>query len=356
MSRLTHVVLCALVVGLAWGWAWGQAAKKPMAPRTGPYSVQMFQGNTQFCWIALWPPSNYTDGTPIPPGTKVQVKVYRSYDGGKKYGTTGVSIVAGGEGSVGQGEKDPRKKRWIDCKLKTPVDNKRPYAVWLAASVIVNRVESAVTNRYLTFCYADRDGHPRLIRYETPDISGPGLTDELARPLPQELPGLWTGGQFVLTHVNVHQQPTDPKERETCRKTRAQLEKQRNKPTAMTINIKEIDLVGAPGLGGNPVDPRQAKKIHFPGKLTIKIVDPDSKKPPKESDPIGFMYNYRDRSIRFEKRDQNGFVRFGGHFFQNATHYSVHGTWKITLSADTVAKGKVAATLAGTWSGKKRKK
>ena len=353
MSRRTRFVLGALVVGSAWSWAWAQpAAKRPMGPRTGPYSVQMFAGSTQFCWIAVWPPTNYEDGTPIPVGTKVQVKVYRSYDGGKKYGTRGVSIVGGGQGFVGQGEKDARKKRWIDCKLKTPVNNKRPFAVWLAASVIVQGAESKLTNRYLNFRYVGKDGRPRLIRYETPDVSGAGLDDELARPLPQELPGVWSGGEFVLTHIAAREAGLKPKEREACRKTVAGLEKQRNKPTPMTINIKEIDLVGAPGLGGNPVDPGQARKVHFPGKLTMTIIDPKSKKPPKESDPMGFMYNYRDRSIRIENRDKSGSIRFGGHFFKNATHYSVHGTWKLS----SLQEGREVLSLGGTWSGKKRKR
>ncbi len=71
-----------LLAALVWGGLLAEqsaAQKTPMPPRTGTFSVQMFQGNTQFCWIAIWPPSTYTDGTPIPPGTPVQIKAYPSY-------------------------------------------------------------------------------------------------------------------------------------------------------------------------------------------------------------------------------------------------------------------------------------
>lgn len=359
MNARKLLVVSALLATLGWvgplpGRGRGQVRKRPMRPRTGRHSVQMFQGGTHNCWIAVWPPNTYEDGTPIPRGTKVQVKVYRSYDGGNKYRTRGVTIVAGGKGFVGQGEENARIKRWIDCKLRTPVDNKKPYAVWLAASVIINGVESKATNRYLTFRYKTPDGRPRLLRYETPDINGVAVDDELARPLPQELPGTWGSGEFVITMAHVNGQGRssggkDGREEEIIRA----LGRETNKPMPLVVAIKQIDLVGAPGMGGNPVDPRMARKIHFPGTLTWTVGQPQpGGTRSRTEEPNGFMYNYRDRSIRLDKPQKGTVTRIGGHFFQNATHYSIRGTWKMTLMRGKTDVGWVR----GTWMVKKRKR
>ena len=342
-----------LLAALVWGGLLAEqsaAQKTPMPPRTGTFSVQMFQGNTQFCWIAIWPPSTYTDGTPIPPGTPVQIKAYPSYNRGKTYGTRGVSTVSGGRGFVDQGEKDARKKRWIDSKLKTPVTHTKPFAVWLAASAVVGGKESRMVNSNLTFRYVGKDGRPRLVRYPTPDIDGVGMDDELARPLPQELPGKWTNGQFIMTRLWVDK--TSAGKVEGCNQVIInEINKKLNKPMSMVMTIIEIDLVGAPGLGNNPINPLKTRKIHFPGTLSMLIRDPKATTPSQQSQRMGFMYNYRDRSSRMEKTQKNMVMRMGGQFFQNATHYTIRGTWKMTLTD----KGKDAGWVRGTWNVSKRK-
>jgi len=328
------------------------AAGKPAPPRTSQYSVQMFQGNTQYCWIAVWPPSAYEDGSPIPDGTKVEIRAYRSYDAGKKYGRRGVSVVSGGKGFVGQGEKDARQKRWIDLKLKTPVDNKKPWAVWLAATAVVNGVASKATNRYLTFRYKASETVPRLIRYETPNIDGPGVDDELARPLPQELPKVWPDGELVTTRVWVSPRASKD-QREGCTKA---MQNSLNKPAPIEFHVDQIDLVGAPGLQGNPIDPSRAVKVHFPGQGKIVTRPKPGAKPgskPTEM-PVHFMYNYRDRTIRLETLGSKGMkARLGGSFYRNATHYTIRGTWKISLYDKS---GSEYAWGQGTWMAKKRRR
>jgi len=324
-----------------------RAPRRPDPPRTGPYSVQLFQGGSQYCLIALYPPKTYIDNSPIRPGTKVRMKVYRSHDGGKTYGTRGVSIVFGGEGHVGQGEDNARIKRWIDCKLKVLVDNKKPYVVRLAASAVVGGVASTATTRYLTFRYATDNGTPRLIRYETPSATGPGVADELARPLPQELPTRWEPGEFVVTKVWTTPQAKDEK----CAKS---LQSNINKPLRIALLVDQIDLVGAPGLHGNPVDPASVKQGRFPGNATLQLLPRDGSKPDPNRKPLAvrlrFLYDYRHRHISLEDSDRG--MRMGAHFYQNATHYIMRGTWEITLR-DKGGHDKVRSW--GTWQVKKRK-
>jgi len=337
-----------------------QAQSPPRPPLTERYSVQMFQGATKDCWIAVWPPAANADGTGIPYGTKVQIKVYRSLDGGKTYTDRDVKIVGGpgtnGEGFVGQGERNPLEKEWIDCKLETPVNDQEPYAVWLAVTAVVNGKESAKNNAFLTFRYREK-GRPALVRFPTPDVSGAGVADDLARPLPQELPGKWADGQFIIRSVFMTpgmKAKVNKGEVEGCNAAVLDaLEKKKGVAMGMEVNFKTIDLVQAPGLGGVPVSPEQLTKIGFPGTLTMKIIDPQSPQAAKESEPVGFNYNYRDRFVRFDKADKGTRTMFGGHFFQNATHYVLFGTWRF-IFADSKTPGEYGE-IRGTWSVSKRK-
>ena len=136
-----------------------QLCAQPNPPGTGANSIQMFQGGTQNVWIAVYPPTTYVDGTPIPSGTPVKLKVYRSMDGGTTYGSV-VSIESGGSGRVGQGAAGSRTKPWIDAKLSVPVDQEAPYMVYLAVSAIVGGDEGPATNSNLTFRY-----YPSLVRF-----------------------------------------------------------------------------------------------------------------------------------------------------------------------------------------------
>jgi hypothetical protein len=152
----------------------------PNPPGTGPFTVQMFMGGTQFTFLCFYPPSTYVDGSPIPAGRPVQIKLYRSYDQGGSY-TTPVAIASGGTGSVGQGPAGSRQKPWIDVKAITPVDCIEPRVIFLAATAVVDGVESAPTVNNLTFRYAAQgppgsteDCYPYLERYATPLGAGVG--------------------------------------------------------------------------------------------------------------------------------------------------------------------------------------
>ena len=142
-----------------------QLLAQPNPPGTGSNTIQMFQGGSQNVWIAVYPPTTFTDGTPIPDGTAVQLRVYRSTDGGQTYSSR-VTIDSGGSGFVGQGAAGSRRKPWIDAKLIAPVDNRAPYMVYLAVAAVVGGEEGPMTNANLTFQY-----YPSLVRYATPPAS-----------------------------------------------------------------------------------------------------------------------------------------------------------------------------------------
>ncbi len=147
----------------------------PDPPGTGPFTVQMFVGGTQYTYLALNPPTSYATGSLIPNGTPVTIKLYRSFDLGATY-STAVTIAAGGQGVVGQGPAGSRRMPWIDLTALTPVDCKEPCIVFLAATAVVGGIESAMTTDNLTFRYAVASTSPGslnncipiLIRFATP--------------------------------------------------------------------------------------------------------------------------------------------------------------------------------------------
>ncbi len=171
-------------------------AQTPNPPETGPFSVQMFIGGTTSVYLAVNPPTTFADGTPIPEGTPVQINIYRSLDNAVTY-TTPVQLLAGGQGRVGQGAFGSQEKPWIDITASTPVDGQPPYVVYLAASCVVNGVESAANVANLTFIY-----YPDLTRLALPsDAPGnqwPGNSGGNGNGGP--LTGTWTlNGQATMT-------------------------------------------------------------------------------------------------------------------------------------------------------------
>jgi len=165
---LRHFVYSAIFFGLITG---AVSAQVPNAPGTGPFTVQMFIGSTQYVYLALNPPTMYTDGTPIPVGTAVSIRIYRSSTGAPGSFTAAVQIDSGGTGTVGQGAAGTQQKPWIDIRAITPVNCVEPCFVFLAATAVVNGVESPQTTNNLTFRYAvatSQGCYPTLIRYATP--------------------------------------------------------------------------------------------------------------------------------------------------------------------------------------------
>lgn len=166
---------------------------QPTPPVTGPRSVQMFQGGTQNAWIAVNPPTTFVSGAAIPTNTPVQIRVYRSFDGGLTYPTR-VQVVSGGKGRVGQGAFGSKTKPWIDAKLKVGVDNRAPHLVYLAVTAVVGGVESAPVNTNLTFRY-----WPAFQSYATPAAAAAAN----GAATPAGLAGTWTvntGGTLTVRH------------------------------------------------------------------------------------------------------------------------------------------------------------
>lgn len=166
------------------------AAQTPNMPETGPFSVQMFIGGTTQVYLCVNPPTTYTDGTPIPFGTPVTIRLYRSMDNGASYSTP-VSIMSGGTGWVGQGAAGTQEKPWIDITAEVPVDNQPPYTVYLAASAVVGTGESLANVANLSFAY-----YPGLTRYALPsDVPGNqfagGSNSNNQNPSAGPLTGTW---------------------------------------------------------------------------------------------------------------------------------------------------------------------
>jgi len=171
----------------------------PNPPGTGPFTVQMFLGGTQYTYLCLNPPTTYVDGSGIPQGKNVTIKIYRSMDQGAVY-TTPVSIASGGQGTVGMGAAGTQQKPWIDLTVITPVDCIEPRIVFLAATAVVDGVESAQTSNNLTFRYAIEGApgktdncFPILIRYATPLGAGIGQGTRIPTGPPRR-PGGGGGG------------------------------------------------------------------------------------------------------------------------------------------------------------------
>jgi hypothetical protein len=179
----------------------------PNPPGTGPFSVQMFLGGTQYTYLCLNPPTTYVDGTGIPQGTNVTIKIYRSMDQGASYATS-VSIASGGQGTVGMGAAGTQQKPWIDLTVITPVDCIEPRIVFLAATAVVNGVESAQTSNNLTFRYAIEGApgktdncFPILIRYATPLGAGVGQGTRIPTAPPRNTGGGGGGGGNINASI-----------------------------------------------------------------------------------------------------------------------------------------------------------
>ncbi|MEZ6093757.1 MAG: hypothetical protein R3C03_05905 [Pirellulaceae bacterium] len=189
--------------------------------------MQWFIGGTKNCMVSVYPPLNFTDGSPIPKDAEVKIRFFRSYDQGRTYDEKGVKVIKQElvdftNPVTGQNRFDPARLSWFNCVLETPVDppsgnaiellgqrtdgtrSKPETTVYLACSIVVNGVESEKTNRFLTFSYAT-DGIPRLTRYETPDSNSPPIASQLAQVPSQVLAdrqGLWEG-TYILTGYSI---------------------------------------------------------------------------------------------------------------------------------------------------------
>ena len=152
MSKISIFLLAVLVLAIgspSVGWT-----QPPAPPGTGPFSIQMFIGGTQYTYMTVFPPALYTDGTPIPPETPVQVRVYRWNIAERVWSP--VRLEAGtGTGPWGSGGAGIVGQAFINFIAITPVDCLPPRVIVLGVTAVVGGVESPVMNTAnLTFRYA----------------------------------------------------------------------------------------------------------------------------------------------------------------------------------------------------------
>jgi len=159
--------------------SWAQpTGPVPDPPGTGPFAIQFFVGGTSYTYMTVNLPTTYDTGAPIPPGTAVQIKIYRwdwttavwnavALESGTGTGPYG----SGGAGIVGT-------NTFVSFIAITPVDCIEPRVIVLAATAVVGGVESIMVTDDLSFRYAaapaepaipaDKDCVPTLIRFSTP--------------------------------------------------------------------------------------------------------------------------------------------------------------------------------------------
>ena len=361
----------ALLLSGECGSCW--AAPKPNPPITSRYTVKGFVGGTKTLVLSLYPPLTFADSTPIPAGAKFEVRIRRSYDGGKTYGPKGVTMVSQRfidfrDPETGQTRFDPARISWIECTVETPVDPpqsgsitlldvpavgktaKQETTVWLCASVVVNGVESAATNRYLTFRYAV-GGIPGLVRYETPDTSGQAVPTSLSRApvfVLADRQGNWPG-TYMLTAITVSEEFRKSPEfrQQGCQEALAQFERAKGKETPLTIRVTSIKpdsmttMTTKRGKDGAPV----ATPVPFyPGTATITM---STVSDPKQSQTFkADLVYYQHRScVVLTAATEQGSLEMIGDLLENATHYEIHGPFRFKAAA----KGKEIAILHGMW-------
>lgn len=145
MSQRAVASVVLLLLGLATS---ATAQLLPQPPRHGKNTVQMIVGGTDKIPMCIVPPRAYVDGTPIPPGTPCEIKVYRSRQDGRPGSYT--ELVGSATGKV---TKPDDLQAWIDVAAKAgPEPGKQ--AVYLASSATIGGQESDLNNQWTTIVWA----------------------------------------------------------------------------------------------------------------------------------------------------------------------------------------------------------
>lgn len=184
-----------------------------------------------------------------------------------------------------------------------------------------------------------------LVRQESRTVNAEDAQDQAARPLPQQLPGTWPG-EMTITRYWVSPN-IEKKTREGC--VVKGMQNNLNKPILIAMRFDQIDLRGAPGVGGRGGHGSGGGKTKYPGEATLVLYRRKDITPRKPSKPweaaMIFSYDYPERHIRLEGKANRSLV-MGGKFYQNATHNSIRGTFKLT-KLDKM--GNEQAWARGTW-------
>jgi hypothetical protein len=347
----------------------GQQAAKPNPLITGKYSVQYFIGGTQTCMVSVYPPLAYVDGKPLKAGSKLEVKFYRSYDGGRTYGTKGVEVVKqeyieARNPDTGQNRFDPARIDWINCELKTPVDPPDPLntiellgqradgskaagkdtTVYLAASIVVGGVESEKNNRFLTFSYAT-GGVPGLTRYEHPGRQEEPVATQRVNVPSQVLAdrgGIWEGTCMLTTYSISEEIRKSPDFNQAgCQDVIRKIDAALGQEVPMKIRI--TSMVPDDGFG-------EQGMVQFPGTAEISLASIDN--PDKFQTSKGDVVYIRARSVVIiETRNENGVSQFTGHVYESPTQYEMHGPLRIRINA----KGQDLMVVHGMWTTRRQK-
>jgi hypothetical protein len=360
--RIVFAIACLAIGGLIFvGPVAAASALKPNPPVTGRYSVKAFVGDTKLCFLTVYAPQTYVDGTPIPAGVDMKVAVYRSYDGGKTYGEKGVKVVkqefvSFRNPETGQNRFDPAHADWINVVCETPVAAPRTdtvtllgvpadgravpdTTVFLSATVIVDGVQSDATNRYLTFRYAV-SGIPGLVRYETPDTTAQPVPTQLSHAPSVALAdrgGVWKG-TYRLTAITVMPALTKSPEyrSEGCQQALAQFEQAKDKELPMVLKVTSITDEGMPV-------PKH--RTIYPGTSEVQLAslnDPNKMQTMKPD-----LVYHKDRSlVILTSITPQGSIEFVGDLVENATEYQIEGPFRMKMEKD----GQTLLIIHGMWN------
>jgi hypothetical protein len=168
---IAGAILAVIVMGMAPQSLAQAGAKEPVPPRTGQYSVQLIIGHTDDVILNIIPPRLYTDGTPIPMGSPCTIVIYRS----KAKGAPGTYTeeVGRAEGTVTSPDD---MQPWIVVRANAGPEDPLSDTIYLACTAIVDGVESARNNQWLTINWHPQ-GIPEWDVIESPGgagVAGPG--------------------------------------------------------------------------------------------------------------------------------------------------------------------------------------
>jgi hypothetical protein len=315
---------------------------------------------TKLCFLTVYPPQTFVDNTPIPAGATMELKVYRSYDGGRTYGTQGVRIVrqqlvSFHDPDTGQARFDPGRTDWVECVVETPVagpnavnllgvpvGNESPQetTVHLAASIVVNGLESDATNRYLTFRYAV-SGIPGLVRYETPDTGGDAVPTNLSYAPAVVLPdrrGVWEGA-YRLTAITLAPaliNSPELRQQPGCQEALTQLEGAKDLETPMTLRITSITPESMMAPHGRSI---------YTGTAELHLAS--ANRPEERQMMKADLVYHQDRSLVIVTAvTPEGTLEIVGDLLENATEYQIEGPMRMKVAHE----GQEVLVVHGMWN------
>jgi hypothetical protein len=212
--------------------------------------------------------------------------------------------------------------------------------VHLAASIVVNGVESDATNRYLTFRFA-ASGIPGLVRYETPDTRGDAVPTNLSYAPAMVVPdrgGIWEGtyrltaitlAPALINSPELQQQPG-------CQETLTQLERAKDQEVPMTLRVTSITYKSMEAPHGRSIYPGTAE-LHL-----ASANNPDQRQMIKAD----LVYHHDRSLVIVTANTPQGTIEFVGDLLENATEYQIEGPMRMKV----VNEGQELLVVHGMWN------